>query len=86
MVAYKLTVAAEESLKNRARLKPQIVTVYGRSGRYEMVCWLVGSLTSPGRPTTLQNCALSSTHAFRQHGNIQSLYGIFVTVTMASTL
>lgn len=50
-----------------------------------MVCRLVDSLASPNRPTTSQNSALSSVHAFRQHGNIQSLYGIFVTVTMAST-
>jgi len=51
-----------------------------------MVCRLIGSLASPNRLTTLQNSVLSSLHAFRQHGNIQSLYGIFVTVTMASTL
>jgi hypothetical protein len=51
-----------------------------------MVCWLVGSLASPITPNILQNSTLSSIHAFRQHENIQSLYGIFVTVKMASTL
>lgn len=51
-----------------------------------MVCRLVDSRASPSGLTILRNSALSSIHAFRQHGNIQSLYGIFVTVTMASTL